>query len=41
MTTLRRLAATPAPARLAAWRYELLALAALAGGLAGQVTGAY
>lgn len=41
MHTLRRIAATPAPARLAAWRLELLALTALAAGIAGQVTGAY
>lgn len=41
MHTLRRLAHSPAPARLAAWRYELLAGALLAGGLLGMATGAY
>lgn len=41
MNTLRRLAHSPAPARVTAWRYELLAGALLLGGLAGMVTGAY
>jgi hypothetical protein len=38
--TLRRLAHSPAP-RLAGWRLELLAAAALVGGLVGMVTGTY
>lgn len=42
MNTLRRLAHSPnVPPRVAAWRYELLTLGVLAGGLAGLLTGAY
>jgi hypothetical protein len=41
MHTLRRLAHTPNPARLRGYRAELLAVALLAGGLLGMLTGAY
>jgi hypothetical protein len=41
MRTLRRLATSPAPRHLTAWRAELLTLAVLAGGLVGMATGAY
>jgi hypothetical protein len=42
VSTLRRLAHSPAlPDALRAWRLELLATAALVGGLVGMVTGAY
>jgi hypothetical protein len=41
VTTLRRLATSPAPRLVAAWRLELLAGAALVGGIIGRVTGAY
>lgn len=41
MNTLRRIAHSPAPRAIAGWRLELLALAALVAGLAGQVSGAY
>jgi hypothetical protein len=39
VTTLRRLAATPAPAVLHAWRWELRAGFLLVGGLVAQVLG--
>lgn len=40
MTTLRRLAHSPAPRRLvAAYRLELLAVAAMCGGILGQLNG--
>lgn len=39
MRTLRRLASTPAPTVLAAWRWELRAGFLLAGGLAGMILG--
>lgn len=40
MATLRRLAHSPTPRRLVAeWRLELLATAALCGGLVGHVNG--
>lgn len=41
MTTLRRLATTPTPRALAAWRLEILAGVALLGGVVGLITGAY
>jgi len=41
MRTLIRLASSPSPRGIAGWRLELLAGAALAGGLVGQLTGAY
>jgi len=41
MRTLRRIAHSPAPAVLRGWHLELLAVAALAGGLIGMATGAY
>jgi hypothetical protein len=40
VSTLRRLA-PPLPAAVRGWRLELLAAATLAGGLLGQMTGAY
>jgi hypothetical protein len=41
MTTLRRLAHSPAPARLRGWHLELLAAAALLGGVVGMISGTY
>lgn len=39
MVTLRRLAHSPTPRRLAPWRAELLTTALLAGGLLGMLNG--
>lgn len=39
MSTLRRLASTPAPAALRGWRAELLTAAVLAGGIIAQLAG--